>query len=269
MLGAINMRMKLLIALILATYLNAAIFDDNKKSILELQVTTIANTQKNGSAVNISKDGKLITAYHAIDDAKSIKAIDSNGVVYNATVGMVSVKNDLAYLDINTSVIPAVAINEEPIWSEEIYTLAGDGTLLKGIVSKIDDNGIFISYELPAGNSGGGVFNKAGELIAVISRTHINEGVTYATKVNMFKDIVEEFTYQETLDMKSNNYDYSYCTTDETLNSWKKIIKSGNIKSHTLHAIFLGLCEKVKRKDMTTEEADYIFFENRKRLFGI
>ena len=85
----------------------------------------------------------------------------------------------------------------------------------------------------------------------------------------MFKDIVEEFTYQETLDMKSNNYDYSYCTTDETLNSWKKIIKSGNIKTHTLHAIFLGLCEKVKRKDMTTEEADYIFFENRKRLFGI
>lgn len=139
--------------------------------------------------------------------------------------------------------------------------------LLKGIISKKNKNSIVLNYKVPHGNSGGGVFNKDGKLIAIISRSSINEGITYATTVDRLNKITEDFNYQKVINLKSNNYDYSYCTTKETLNTWTNLAKSDDIKMHTLHAIFLGLCEKVKRKDLTTEKADYIYLENRKRLF--
>ena len=67
---------------------------------------------------------------------------------------------------------------------------------------------------------------------------------------------------------RSNNYDHSYCYDKEDLLVWDKFSTSDDLRIQEFHAIFLGLCEKVKRKNLTTEAAQYIFEETRTRLFG-
>ncbi|WP_372998357.1 serine protease [Sulfurimonas sp.] len=239
----------------------------NKNKVLQVKITTIADSNSYGSAVIVSNNGDLVTAYHVIYDAKNVTVIDSSGKSHSAIIGKVSVEDDLAYLHVKDFTQAPAQLYNNTSWSEEIYSLSGEGLILKGIISKKNKNSIVLNYKVPHGNSGGGVFNKDGKLIAIISRSSINEDITYATTVDRFSKITEDFNYQKVINLKSNNYDYSYCTTKETINTWTNLAKSDDIKMHTLHAIFLGLCEKVKRKDMTMEEADYVFLENRKRLF--
>jgi len=136
------------------------------------------------------------------------------------------------------------------------------------MISKIDGTTLLLNYIAPRGNSGGGVFNQKGELLAIISKVDIEDGITYATSVKAFQSINETFKSIKSPTLKTDNYDYSYCETNETLRVWRNIIKSGDLKAHELHALFLGLCEKVKRKEITTEEADYLYMKNRKRVFG-
>ncbi len=138
---------------------------------------------------------------------------------------------------------------------------------MEGIISKEEsDNDIVINFTVPKGMSGGGLFNAKGELLGIISRSSINEGISYAVSVNKFDRIKEKFTHQKALDYSSNNYNYSYCTNKSTIENWENLIKSDTIEIHELHAIFLGLCEKVKRKEITTEIANYLFLKHRDNL---
>lgn len=262
-----NTIFKLILFILVTLTLQANSIESSKSKVLKVIVETIIGSNSYGSTVIISNQGDFVTAYHVIDNAKNVTLVDSSGKKYKATIGKVSVKDDLAYLHIDNFNIDSVNIDSNISWGEEVYSIGGDGTLLKGVIAKDDVSSIVISYSVPYGNSGGGVFNAKGNLIAIISKSSINEGITYATKVNRFKNITQTFEHKETINLKSNNYDYSYCTTQKTIQTWKNLTKADDIKMHTLHAIFLGLCEKVKRKDMTTEEADYIYLENRQRLF--
>ncbi|EHP28737.1 secreted protein [Sulfurimonas gotlandica GD1] len=258
----------LLLLVLLNLSLTANSLESNKSKVLQVKVISIADEEAYGSAVIVSNNGDLVTAYHVINNAKNVEVIDASGKSHSAIIGKVSVEDDLAYLHIKDFTQAPAKLDNNTSWSEDIYSLSGEGLLLKGIVSKKNKNSIILNYKVPHGNSGGGVFNGDGKLIAIVSRTSINEGITYATTVDKLNEVTEDFKYQKVVDLKSNNYDYSYCSTKKTINTWTNLAKSDDIKMHTLHAIFLGLCEKVKRKDMTTEEADYVFFQNRKRLFN-
>lgn len=239
----------------------------NRDRLFHLEIETIANEIAHGSAVALGKDGRLVTAYHVIEHASSIKAVDSMGMEYIANVEKVSLEHDLAYLKIkpNNKELTNISTNQ-PKWSEEVYTLDGKGTLLKGIVSRHDKNDIVVNFEVPKGMSGGGLFNSLGELLGVVSRTSINQGITYIAPIGKFDLITEKFTQKSAIDHSSNNYDYSYCAEESTLQSWKNLTKTDSIEVHELHALFLGLCEKVKRKEITTEVADYLFFKQRDEL---
>jgi hypothetical protein len=265
---SIYMLFRITILLLSGTLLLADSIEINKNKVFNVEVTTIVNSYSFGSAVLISNKGNFVTAYHVISDAKTIEVIDKTGKRHSAAIGKVSIEDDLAYLHINNFYNEAVHMDTNISWSEDIYSLSGKGLLLKGIISGKDEK-IILNYKVPQGNSGGGVFNKKGNLIAIISKSSINGGITYATTVNNFKNITSDFEYKKSINLKSNNHDYSYCSTSKTLNTWKNLTESDDIQMHTLHAIFLGLCEKVKRKDLTTEEADYIFLLNRKRLFDL
>ncbi len=245
-------------------------FKLSKSQLFHLEVTTIANETSLGSAVALDGEGKLVTAYHVIDDAVSIKAVDSDGREFIASIGKVSQKDDLAYLYIKTQDNAFAEISKnDPKWSENIYALSGDGVLLKGIISKQESyNNIVINFEVPRGMSGGGLFNQKGELLGIISHTSVNQGISYATSVKKLDHITEKFTQQKAIDFNTNNYNYSYCTDKSTIQTWEKLIKADTIEVHELHALFLGLCEKVKRKDITTEVADYLFLKHRDNLIN-
>lgn len=76
----------------------------------EVRVTTINNIKGSGTAIALTSSGKLVTAYHNIDSYENIVVIDSDANEYNATVGDISIKNDLAYLHIEVQGKPFVTL---------------------------------------------------------------------------------------------------------------------------------------------------------------
>jgi len=235
----------------------------------EVRVKTKNGMAGSGTAVALSSTGKLITAYHNIDSYKSILVIDSESNEYNATVGHISIKNDLAYLYIDTKNKPFVSLAKNIELGDDVYVLSYDNLLLKGIISKNNSTNVILNVEAQKGTSGGGVFNSNNELVAILLQKDYLDKTSYAVKPNTFKDITQEFVYKkELLNLDSNNYDNSYCYDKDDLKIWAKYAKSKDQKVQELHAIFLGLCQKVEDKDLTTEEAQFIFEESRSRLFG-
>jgi S1-C subfamily serine protease len=235
----------------------------------EVRVKTKKGISGSGTAIALSSTGKLITAYHNIDSYESIIVIDSESNEYNATIGHISTENDLAYLYIDTKAKPFVTFANEVELGEDIFILSYDDLLLKGIVSKNNPNSIILNVEAQKGTSGGGVFNSKNELVAILLQKDYLDKTSYAVKPNMFKNITQNFIYKkELLNLDSNNYDNSYCYDKNDLKVWAKYAKSKDPKIQEFHAIFLGLCKKVEDRDLTTEEAQFIFEQSRTRLFG-
>lgn len=235
----------------------------------EVRVTNKDGITSSGTAIALSDSGKLVTAYHNIDSYKHILVIDSEANKYNATVGHVSTKNDLAYLYIDTKDKPFVSFAKETKLGEDIYLLSYDDLLLKGIVSKNNSNSVIINIEAAKGTSGGGVFNDKNELVAILLRKNYLDKTSFAIKPKMFRGVSQDFIYKkELLNLDSNNYDNSYCYDKDDLKIWAKNAKSKDPKVQEFHAVFLGLCKKVKNRDLTTEEAQFIFESTRTRLFG-
>ena len=234
----------------------------------KVKVTDDNNQIVLGTAVSLSSDGKLITAYHVIDTQKNITVINNKGISYKAKLGKVSLKNDLAYLYIDAKNIPFVKLANKTVLGENIYILSYDNLLLKGIVSKNNKKNIIVNLDTKEGTSGGGVFNKNNELIAILLNEDILTKTSYAVKPIMFKEINETFLHEKKMLSRSNNYDTSYCENKDDLKVWAKIAKSDNLKIQEYHALFIGLCKKVKNHDLTTDEAQVIFENAKKRLFN-
>lgn len=266
------MTIKLIILALLTTLLSASEFNVNevKKYIYKIEVVNKNDIKGIGSAVALSSNGKLITAYHGIKSIKSIKAIDYLGNSFPVTLGKISAKNDLAYLHIDTTDIPFAKIAiQDTKWSEEVYIINSASLLLKGIVSKLEPHGIIVNVEISVGTSGGGVFNNKNELIAIALRKDILNKTSYAVSTKELATVVDDYAeYKELKSLEGNNYDYSYCNDKDDLTTWDKFSKSKNVDIQEFHALFLGLCEKVKRKDLTTEKAQFIFEQTKSRLFG-
>ena len=232
-------------------------FDVKKAQEITYEVKVIKknNTIRSGTAIEINKDGKLITAYHYIVSYKDIKIVGSNSMEYNVTVGKVSIDNDLAYLYIDVKDIPFVRLADNIDLGEDIYLLSYDNLLLTGIISQIKDNGILLNIEAKKCTSGGGVFNNKNELVAILLSKDILYKTSFAATTKSFQKITQNYHEKAKLNLDTNNYDYSYCNDKDDLKLWNKYSKSNDLKVQEFHALFIGLCEKVKNKDLTTEMA--------------
>ncbi len=138
-----------------------------------------------GSGVIISQDGTIITNHHVVGDAKSVTAILPDGSKHEATVIGSDAASDIAVIEINvTGLTPAVAANSNDIRVGDFCLAVGNpmgtlgGTVTEGIISALDRdisiqgntmNLLQMSAPVSPGNSGGGLFNSRGELIAVVN----------------------------------------------------------------------------------------------------
>lgn len=250
-------------------YSSGFAFDINSahSSTAAIKVETIADTQDTGTIVYLGKD-RFLSAYHVIENAKSIH-IPLKNKRYPAQVIAVSIKHDLALLKANIPQMKPVKQSLKVGVGEKVYILSGSGVLLQGHVAKVSANEVLLDKAVPFGTSGGGVFNQNNELIGIISRSDIAQGVTYMTPLSALTDTKERFERKPSIDHNSKHYDYSHCSDPQTLRTWKSVTKDGDTDTQGLHALFLGLCEKVKRREMTTEEANYFFLKIKKQLIGI
>jgi len=167
-----------------------------------------------GTGFAISSNGIIVTNYHVIDGAKTIKVRGVNSdfnKIYKAKVLVSDKNNDLALIQIDdygfTSLgtIPFTIKTSLAGVGENIFvlgyplraTMGDEIKLTNGIVSsKTGFQGDITSYQISApvqpGNSGGPLFDSQGNLIGIINAKHGGaENASYAVKTSYLTNLID------------------------------------------------------------------------------
>ena len=139
-----------------------------------------------GSGFVITEDGYILTNYHVIDGANSIKVTFDNGKEYTATYVGGEEKNDIAVIKVDATGLTPVVIGKssDMLVGEQVTTIGnplGELTFSEstGIISALDRsitmsdgrqmNMIQTDCAINSGNSGGPLFNSHVEVIGIVS----------------------------------------------------------------------------------------------------
>ena len=139
-----------------------------------------------GSGFVITEDGYILTNYHVIDGANSIKVTFDNGKEYTATYVGGEEKNDIAVIKVDATGLTPVVIGKssDMLVGEQVTTIGnplGELTFSEstGIISALDRsitmsdgrqmNMIQTDCAINSGNSGSPLFNSHGEVIGIVS----------------------------------------------------------------------------------------------------
>ncbi len=164
-----------------------------------------------GSGFIISADGVVITNNHVIESADAIDVILQNGQRFEATVVGRDPATDIAVLRIaSRTPLPFVSLGDsDTARVGDIVLAIGNpfglgGSLSVGVVSarnrNIDagryDDFIQTDAAINRGNSGGPLFNTAGEVIgvntAILTPTGNSVGIGFATPTSIVRPVLEQ-----------------------------------------------------------------------------
>ena len=169
-----------------------------------------------GSGFIISEDGYIITNYHVIKGASSIKVTTYSGDSYDATVVGYDESNDIAVLKVNaTGLSPAVIGDSDNMNVGDSVVAIGNPlgeltfSLTSGAVSALNrevtlSNGVTMDLiqtdcAINSGNSGGALFNMYGEVVGITNAKYSSssnseasiDNIGFAIPMNRVYDIVK------------------------------------------------------------------------------
>lgn len=171
-----------------------------------------------GSGFIIDGDGYIVTNNHVIADADSISVRLSDDRQFSADVVGTDEKTDLALLKIDADDLAISTLGDSDTtrvgdWVVAIGNPFGlGGTATVGIVSARGrdirsgpyDDYMQIDASINRGNSGGPVFNTAGEVVgvntAIFSPNGGSVGIGFAIPVNQVRSIVDELKSKGSID---------------------------------------------------------------------
>ena len=171
-----------------------------------------------GSGFVITEDGYILTNYHVIDGANSIKVTFADGKEYTATYVGGEEANDIAVIKIDATGLTPVIIgsSSDMLVGEQVTTIGnplGELTFSEstGIISALNRsitmsdgtkmNMIQTDCAINSGNSGGPLFNSHGEVIGIVSAKYSSssssssasiEGLGFAIPMDDVADMVSE-----------------------------------------------------------------------------
>jgi serine protease Do len=163
-----------------------------------------------GSGFLIEANGYIVTNNHVIDGADKIVATLQDGRKLDATLIGRDAKTDLALIKVDGSGLPHVAFGDSDLTRVGDWVLAiGNpfglgGTATAGIVSARGrdiqsgpyDDYLQLDAPINFGNSGGPVFNSAGEVVgvstAIFSPNGGNVGIGFAIPSNQARTVIAE-----------------------------------------------------------------------------
>ena len=171
-------------------------------------------TKRSGTGFFLSEDGYIITNYHVVENARTIKVSginDDTKTSYTARVEISDKQNDLAILKITdlsfkpltnipyTFKYTTSSVGEDcfVLGYPLISTMGLDIKLTNGIISsKTGFEGNIAEYQMSApvqpGNSGGPLFDKNGNIIGVVCAKHREaENAGYAIKASYIRNLVD------------------------------------------------------------------------------
>jgi S1-C subfamily serine protease len=168
-----------------------------------------------GSGIVWDKKGHILSNFHVVQNASSLRVIMSNGDEYDAKVVGVDPDHDIAVLRVDA---PAKKLTPIPVGTsnhlkvgQKVLAIGNpfgfDCSLSVGVVSSLCrsmrsvtgitiDDVIQTDAAINSGNSGGPLLNGAGQLIgistAIVSPTGGSVGIGFAIPVDMVSDIVPQ-----------------------------------------------------------------------------
>jgi len=170
-----------------------------RDSVVEISTETISGrgqlTAGAGSGVIIHADGIIVTNNHVIEGVSNIYVRLTNGNTYEAYLRGTDEENDIAILKISPAealTVARIGCSAALALGEEVFAIGNPlgqlgGTVTNGIISALEREVqmeenltmtlIQTNAAINAGNSGGGLFNMAGELIGVVNAKYSATGV--------------------------------------------------------------------------------------------
>lgn len=149
-----------------------------------------------GSGVILTADGYIATCSHVVSGAGtngSIKVYLQDGTAYDAIIVGQDDLTDLAIIKIDAQNLPAASVGSsaEAVVGDRVYAIGNPlgvfaSSVTDGIVSGLDRLVTIDDVEMTLmqtdaavnpGNSGGGLFNSAGELIGIVNSKATGENV--------------------------------------------------------------------------------------------
>ncbi len=190
-------------------------------SVVEISTETVVRSNRvgqyitagAGSGVIISKEGFIVTNHHVIEGANSITVRLNNGKEFAASLIGSDPQTDIAVLWIDTGGFPltvaTLGASFDLVVGEDILAIGNPmgslgGTVTEGMVSatarQINVSGnvmtlLQVSAPVNPGNSGGGLFNMAGELIGIVNAKVADEnieGLGFAIPVDTAYEVIME-----------------------------------------------------------------------------
>lgn len=197
-----------------------AVVGVSTQSIIDRGFFGLQQQEGIGSGFIINEEGHIITNYHVIEGAQTVKVIFYDGTETDATVINYDESNDIALLKIKDSTItvPATVVlgdSDELLVGESVVAIGSPlgkeflGTTTTGIVSALDRDVTIDGKTLKLlqtdtainpGNSGGPLINSRGEVIGINSAKYGStgstsiEGIGFAIPINQAKQKLDELS---------------------------------------------------------------------------
>ena len=206
---------------------DAEVYAANVNSVVSINVTGTSGynffgqpvqSASSGSGFVLTSDGYIVTNYHVVENAETVKVTMSNGDEYDAQYVGGDEDYDIAVIKIEATDLPAVTLGNSENLNVGDHVLAignplGDLTfsMSGGMVSSVNRtinvdgtpfNMIQTDTSINPGNSGGPLLNSYGEVVGIVSAKYSSygtsgesvEGLGFAIPINdvisMIQDIM-------------------------------------------------------------------------------
>ena len=201
----------------------AEVYASTVNSVVSINTTSTSGTNIFGQAVEtassgsgfiISQDGYIVTNYHVVKGATSVKVTLYNGNTYDATVIGGDSDYDVAVIKIDaTGLSPVTLGNSEDVNVGDTVLAIGNPlgeltfSMSQGIVSCCDRainvdgtpfNMIQVDASINPGNSGGPLVNLYGEVVGIVSAKYSSysntsvEGLGFAIPISDVQAIITD-----------------------------------------------------------------------------
>ena len=197
------------------------VYAANVNSVVSINVSTTTNvfgrtteSAASGSGFFITKDGYILTNYHVIDGATSVKVTTYDGTDYDTVIVGGDEDYDIAVIKVEGADFqPVVLGDSSSLRIGEAVAAVGNPlgeltfSMSQGIVSCVDRainvdgtpfNMIQVDCSINPGNSGGPLFNSYGEVVGIVSAKYSSysnttvEGIGFAIPINDVVSMVED-----------------------------------------------------------------------------
>ena len=202
---------------------DAELYAANVNSVVSINITATSDpnffgqttqTAGAGSGFILTPDGYIVTNYHVVGDADTVKVTLYNGDSYDAQYIGGDEDYDIAVIKIEATDLPNVTLGNSDSLNVGDHVLAignplGELTfsMSEGIASSVNRaidvdgtpfNMIQVTAAINPGNSGGPLFNEYGEVVGIVSAKYSSyssttvEGLGFAIPISDVRSIITD-----------------------------------------------------------------------------